>query len=224
MPKITKLHTWSLAPKEAIRLQQALRDRVTAEGEVEPLRWVVGVDVAYKRELHAAKAAVVVCRWPDMEVLEEHTAQESIRFPYVPGLLSFREAPVALKALSALSHPVDCLLVDGHGLAHPRRFGLASHLGLWLQKPTIGCAKSKLFGSLEAMPREGKGSSEPIIDEAGLTLGAAVTTRERCKPLYVSVGHKISLPRAVEVVLACCKATKHPEPLRLADRLSKFES
>lgn len=222
MLEINRLHAWSLPPKEAIRLQQALRDKVTAEGEVKPLRWVVGVDVAYMRELNAAKAAVVVCRWPDMEVVEELTAQETVHFPYVPGLLSFREAPAALKALSALSHPIDCLLVDGHGLAHPRRFGLACHLGLWLERPTIGCAKSKLYGSLEAMPKGEKGCTEPISDESGLTLGVAVTTRERCKPLYVSVGHKISLPRAVEVVLACCKATKHPEPLRLADRLSKF--
>ena len=157
-----------------------------------------------------------------MDVVEEQVVEEHVSFPYIPGLLSFREAPTVLKALSLLSHPIDCLLVDGQGLAHPRGFGLACHLGLWIDRPTIGCAKSRLYGNVLTLPGIEKGCSEPIIDAKSNIIGAAVTTRHRCRPLYVSVGHKVSLQRAIEIVLASCLGTKHPEPLRLADRLSKF--
>lgn len=220
MGKSRSLHEWRLSPKEAVELQERLRPKVIYRGAVRPLRWVAGVDVAYKDGGARARAAVVVCRWPEMEVLEERVAEEPVRFPYVPGLLSFREAPAALAALSKLSHPIDCLLVDGQGRAHPRRFGLACHLGLWIGRPTIGCAKSRLYGRVSS-PGPEKGSREPLLDADGEVLGAAVTTRDRCKPLYVSVGHRVSLEEAVEIVLACCRRTKHPEPLRLADRLSK---
>ncbi len=221
MGKKRSLHEWPLEPKEAVTLQKRLRADVVTRGAVRPLRWVTGVDVAYKDG--KARAAAVVCRWPGMEVLEERVAEAPVRFPYVPGLLSFREAPVALEALSNLTHPIDCLLVDGHGFAHPRRFGLACHLGLWIDRPAIGCAKSKLLGKVSSTPRPEKGAWEHLTYADGEEiLGAAVTTRERCKPIYVSVGHKVSLKRAVEIVLACCLRTKHPEPLRLADRLSKF--
>ncbi len=220
MGKKRPLHEWPLEPKEAVTLQKQLCADVVTRGAVRPLRWVIGVDVAYKDG--KARAAAVVCRWPSMEVLEEKVAEEPIRFPYVPGLLSFREAPIALAALSHLTRPIDCLLVDGHGFAHPRRFGLACHLGLWIGRPTIGCAKSKLLGKVSSTPESEKGAWEHLTYADGEEiLGAAVTTRERCKPLYVSVGHKVSLKRAVEIVLACCRRTKHPEPLRLADRLSK---
>jgi deoxyribonuclease V len=222
MDDFNQLHSWSLSPKEAVRLQEALRNRVVTRGAAKTIRWIVGVDVAYSRKKSTAKAAAVVCRLPNLDVVEERVALGKIEFPYIPGLLSFREAPIALEALSGLSHPIDCLLVDGHGLSHPRRFGLGCHLGLWVNRPTIGCAKSKLFGNVASPPGEQKGCSEPVKDELGHVIGAAVTTRDGCAPLYVSVGHKVSLERAVEIVLACCLATKHPEPLRIADRLSKF--
>lgn len=214
------LHEWWLSPKEAVELQKRLYTKVIARGAVRPRRWVAGVDVAYREGGARARAVVVLCRWPEMEVIEERVAEEQVRFPYVPGLLGFREAPAALAALSKLSRPIDCLLVDGQGQAHPRRFGLACHLGLWIDRPTIGCAKSRLHGRASS-PGPEKGSTSPLLDADGEVLGAAVTTRDHCKPLYVSVGHRVSLEAAVEVVLACCQCTKHPEPLRLADRLSK---
>lgn len=222
MHNFKKLHSWSLPPKEAILLQKHLSDRVIGREEAGRIRWIVGVDVAYSRQINTARAGLIVCSFPEMEVVEKRVTQRKVEFPYIPGLLSFREAPIALEALSKLSHPIDCLLVDGHGLSHPRRFGLACHLGLWVNRPTIGCAKSKLYGNVALPSRDNKGSSEPVKDESGHVIGAAVTTRDGCAPLYVSVGHKISLKRAVEIVLACCLGRKHPEPLRLADRLSKF--
>ncbi|MFQ5893328.1 MAG: endonuclease V, partial [Nitrospinota bacterium] len=187
-----QLHAWALSPKEAVRLQQALRSQVITGGTVRPLRWLTGVDVAYTGGGGQARAAVVVCRWPGMDVIEERVVEKPVRFPYVPGLLSFREAPIALAALSGLTHPIDCLLVDGQGRAHPRRFGLACHLGLWIDRPTIGCAKSKLYGEVPSPPGVEKGAWEPVRDVDGEVVGAAVTTRDRCKPLYVSVGHRVS--------------------------------
>jgi deoxyribonuclease V len=222
MLKFNQLHSWNLAPKEAVRLQNMLENKVIQRGQVKNLRWLAGVDVAYKRGDNKAKAAAVVYSWPELEVIEERVVKGKADFPYIPGLFSFREAPPVLEALSRLSHPFDCLLVDGHGLAHPRRFGLACHLGLWVNLPTIGCAKSKLYGTADSPPELKKGSFEPMKDGDGLTIGAVLTTRDRCAPLYVSVGHKVSLERAVEIVIGCCRATKHPEPLRHADRLSKF--
>lgn len=224
MTNFDQLHPWKLEPKEAVRLQNLLRDKVVPRGELRGLRWVAGVDVAYRRGENMARAAAVVCSWPEMEMVEERVINRRIDFPYVPGLLSFREAPPALEALSGLEHPFDCLLVDGQGLAHPRRFGLACHLGLWLDRPSIGCAKSRLYGALESPPGPMKGSFEALKDEEGSTVGLALTTRDRCAPLYVSIGHKVSLERAAEIVLGCCRGTKHPEPLRLADRLSKFST
>lgn len=222
MQGFNQLHSWSVSPSEAVLLQERLRSRVVTHGAGQTIRWIVGVDVAYRHRDKLGRAAAVVCRWPEMELVEERVAEEAARFPYVPGLLSFREAPVALKALAGLTHPIDCLLVDGQGLAHPRHFGLACHLGLWIDRPAIGCAKSKLYGEVSCPPGAEKGSWESVVDKDGKVIGAAVTTRDRCAPLYVSVGHKFSLEQAVEVVLGSCLRTKHPEPLRLADRLSKF--
>lgn len=216
------LHSWNLSPKEAIELQQKLRSQIVPHGLVESIRWIAGVDVAYDRRLGLARAAAVVCRWPDMKLVDSQKAEARVSFPYVPGLLSFREAPVALEALSGLSYSFDCLLVDGHGLAHPRRFGIACHLGLWSDSPTIGCAKSKLYGQLAQPPGPKRGSWSALTDSDGTLLGAALTTKDRCSPVFVSVGHKVDLERAIEIVLACCLLTKHPEPLRLAHKLSAF--
>lgn len=223
MKGFRKLHSWRLTPKEAVNLQGQLRDKVSMRGTARTIRWIVGVDVAYQRKGGGARVGAVVCQWPDLTVEEEKVLEGTIDFPYIPGLLSFREAPIALKALSSLSYPIDCLIVDGHGLAHPRGFGLASHLGFLLDKPTIGCAKSRLWGEVSRLPGAKKGSWKPLKDPENVVIGAAVTTKDQCKPLYVSIGHRVSLKWAIEIVLTCCRETKHPEPLKLSDRLSKFK-
>lgn len=208
------LHSWQVSPKDAVSIQRRLADRVRFCSLPTRLHTVAGLDCAFSRDGSTIGAVIVVLSYPALEVLEEVWAQDKVRFPYVPGLLSFREAPVCLKAAEKLACRPDVFLVDGHGIAHPRRLGLASHLGLCLDVPTIGCAKSRLCGTYEEPKRE-KGSWTPLWD-AGQIVGAVVRTRTAVKPVFVSVGHRAVLEEAVEFVLACCKRYRLPEPTRLA--------
>jgi deoxyribonuclease V len=179
------------------------------------VRIVAGVDASYK---DVARAAVVALSFPALEVLETAVAVRAIPFPYVPGLLSFREAPAVLDALAKLRARPDVLIFDGQGLAHPRRLGLASHLGVYLDLPSVGCAKSRLVGRYEE-PGPATGDRAPLVDR-GEVVGVALRTKPRTKPLFVSVGHKIDLETAVALVLACLRGYRLPEPTRLADRLA----
>jgi len=209
---------WELTPAAAAALQRELAGRVRQE----ELAWsaggglVAGADAAFSTDGQWCLAAVVVLRYPKMELVCGTEAAERVTFPYVPGLLSFREAPAVLAAYGKLAVRPDVLLVDGQGLAHPRRFGLACHLGVELDVPTIGCAKSLLVGEHRAVgSRRGRRCR---LWDAGEVVGMAVRTREGVKCIYVSVGHRVRLEEAARVVLRCCKGYRLPEPTRLAHR------
>jgi deoxyribonuclease V len=204
----------SLTPREARELQERLRDRVVKKGVVRA-RTVAGVDVSEREG--TARAAIVVMR--EGETVEEATHEEPVAFPYVPGLLSFRELPPLLAAWRRLKSRPDVVLVDGQGYAHPRRFGLACHLGVLLRIPTIGCAKSVLLGTFDP-PARPRGSWSAIKD-GGETIGAALRTQTGVQPLYISIGHRISLRGALRIVLDHAPRYRLPEPQRRADRLSK---
>jgi deoxyribonuclease V len=221
------LHDWNLSYAEARRVQVELAGRVEfvpLEGEP---KLIAGLDCAFSKDGKRTFAAAVVLRLIglrshpteqperfEFELVETVTAQQETRFPYIPGLLSFREAPVCLEAVAKLGCEPDLFMVDGQGVAHPRRLGLASHLGLFLDKPTIGCAKSRLIGKYEE-PGGERGAYSPLWD-GGETIGAVVRTRRRVKPIFVSVGHKCTLDDAIRITLACATRYRIPEPTRLA--------
>ena len=219
---VLDLHPWAVSTEEARDLQRELRGRISQQDGIgfEQIRTVAGADVAYERTGAAsvAHAAVLRFSFPDLELLETRIARREVTFPYVPGLLSFREAPALLVAFRQLEGRPDVVLFDAHGYAHPRRMGAASHFGLFLDTPSIGCAKSKLVGSyVEPGPTLGDGSPLRDGDEQ---IGTVLRTRPGGRPLFVSVGHRISLELAVRVVLACCRGrSTMPEPTRQADRL-----
>ncbi len=205
-------HPWDLSPAEAIALQRELRGRVMLDDAPGPWHWVGGIDVGVKGGV--ARAAVVVMTLADLRPVEQRVVERPVTFPYIPGLLSFREAPAILEALSLLEHCPDVLLVDGQGYAHPRRLGIASHLGLWLNRPTVGCGKTLLCGTF-AEPGPDRGDLAWLYD-SGEIIGAALRTRRRVKPVFVSVGHKMRLTSAIDLVLRCGAGYRLPEPLRLA--------
>jgi deoxyribonuclease V len=212
------LHSWDVTPVEAIRLQEHLRGRVVTRDESpRELRTVAGMDVSYDRRSPWIFAAVVVLSLPTFEVVDQADVRTRATFPYVPGLLSFRESPAGLAAWERLRTRPDCLLCDGHGLAHPRRFGFACHFGLLVGLPTIGCAKSVLVGEYQR-PGRARGSTSDLTHE-GEVIGAALRTREATSPIFVSVGHRVSLSSAVAAVLACCPRYRIPEPIRHAHGL-----
>jgi len=213
--KIRSLHPWRLTPKEAVALQRRLVDRVITDNRLGPVRFVAGTDIAISKNLPYGYAGVVVMSFPDLEIIETVSAAATLTFPYIPGLLAFRELPLLLKAFARLKRAPDLILVDGQGLAHPRRFGIACHLGLLLDTPTIGCAKSRLFGRHKAPPQR-KGGLANLYDPAGQVIGAAVRTKDRTNPIYVSIGHKIDLPTAIRYTLACSWGYRVPEPTRQA--------
>lgn len=219
---MTDLHDWALSPRDAIDLQRRLADRVICEDRLGPVRRVAGVDVAYDRRGRSgvARAAVVVLSLPGLATVEQAAVTMPVDFPYVPGLLTFREAPAAIAALARLEHRPDVLLCDGQGLAHPRRLGFASHLGLFLDLPAVGVAKSILVGT-HAEPGPEKGDCAPLVDK-GEVIGAALRTRAGVRPIFVSIGHRVSLETAIRLVLRCTTRFRLPETTRLADRLSKL--
>ncbi len=214
------LHPWTLNPEEAIDLQVRLRQRLVLSWDGRPVNSIGGVDVGFAGE--QARAVIVVLHYPDLTLLASAAAVRSVDFPYIPGLLTFREGPVILAAWEKLTLKPDLLMFDGQGIAHPRGFGLAAHLGLWLNIPAIGVAKSRLcgvHGQVGLLP----GDQSLLNDEKDRVriLGAVVRTRQNSKPLYVSPGHLIDLENAVSFVRACCRGYRLPEPIRLADQFSK---
>ncbi len=211
-------HRWSLTPRQAIAVQTKLASAVRQSKPDRPIRLVVGADMAISRDGRRCIAAVVLWDMRTQTVVEEHVAVRTLSFPYVPGLLSFREAPVVLAALRKLRQTPDVLMCDGHGLAHPRRFGIACHVGVITGLPTIGCAKNRLVGEHEA-PAEQRGAKTRLIHQ-GQTIGIVLRTRTRVKPVFVSVGHRIDLRSAKRIVLQCALRYRLPEPTRLADRLA----
>jgi len=212
--KALSLHPWQVAPDEAQRIQRELAGLVSTRHELGDVRRVAGADISLDRVRNLARAAVVILSYPGMELLEKRMVERDLSFPYIPGLLSFREAPAILEAFEKVREAPDLLLVDGHGLAHPRRFGIACHLGLLLDLPAIGCAKSRLVGE-HGPVAEFPGSQAEVMDR-GQVVGVAVRTRVGSKPLYVSIGHRVDLDGAVRWVLNCVRDYRLPEPARLA--------
>jgi deoxyribonuclease V len=214
------LHPWDLPPAEARAIQRALAAQVEAEDRLGVITRVAGADVGFPRrdDQPMARAAAVLLSYPALAPLGESLIEEPVRYPYVPGLLSFRETPAVVAALQGLPAPPDLLLVDGHGRAHPRRLGIACHLGLVLDLPTIGCAKSRLVGRYAEPPDE-PGAWTPLVDHDEV-IGAVLRTRPGVKPIFVSVGHRVSLETAIRLVLACGRGVRLPEPTRRADALA----
>ncbi len=211
-------HPWNLTPAEAMALQDRLRLEVVQEDRIGALRMVAGIDLGFEQGGRVARAAVAVLAYPSLELRSRRLARLPVTFPYIPGLLSFREAPVVLEALEALEELPDLILYDGHGMAHPRRFGIACHIGLLTDIPTVGVAKRRLIGHHEAVEDRG-GARQPLIDEGDI-IGAVVRTQAHAAPVYVSVGHKVNLDTAVETVLRCTRHHRLPEPTRWAHRLA----
>ncbi len=208
------LHGWQASVPQAFDIQRELAARVSRTSEINEPRLIAGVDISVSRAQSMATGAVVVINYPALELVEMKTVNGKLDFPYIPGLLSFRESPLALAAFEKLVATPDLILVDGQGLAHPRRLGLASHLGLLLDTPTIGCAKSRLCGSYEE-PDVAPGSCTDLVDSSEV-IGAVLRTKTAISPLYISIGHKVDLEAAIRWVLACCRGYRIPEPLRLA--------
>ena len=210
--KYRALHSWDVKPEEARQLQNGLRTQVIQTDRFGTINTVAGVDIGLKRD--TAIASVVVLSFPELQVVDSVVTESPVRFPYIPGLLSFREIPPLLTAFAELQTEPDLIIVDGQGIAHPRRFGLASHLGLILDKPTIGCAKSRLWGRCEE-PGSEQGAYTYLTDKEEV-IGAAVRTRANVRVVYVSIGHRISLDAARVWVLACCRGYRLPETTRYA--------
>lgn len=211
---------WPRTPEEAIAQQQLLARQVVAGGGPIQVRRVAGIDVSVREG--QARAAVAVLQHPELTVEMWSVATASVTFPYIPGLLAYRELPVVLKALECLHTEPDVFICDAQGIAHPRRLGLASHLGVLLDRPTIGCAKSRLFGTPAGTLPERRGSHVPLLAPDGQVIGAMVRTRTGVQPVYVSVGHRVDLDWAIQFILSCCKGTRLPEPIRQAHRLAAF--
>jgi len=207
-------HGWKADISRVKDLQRQLAKQVISRGEIKAPRYIVGVDMAAGRADTGARAAAVVLSYPELKIAEVETVTGRLEMPYIPGLLSFRELPLILAACHKLSDRPDLIMVDGQGVAHPRRLGLASHLGIILDIPTIGCAKSRLCGSC-SLPAEEEGSHTQLTDKDGI-IGAVLRTKSGVKPLYISTGHKISLDSAIYWVMQCCRGYRLPQPTRLA--------
>lgn len=220
--KIKLVHPWPRDRKEAEELQIRLSSLVVEEDRLGPVRQVAGVDTGFVRppgQTERGRAAVALLSYPALKLIGHSVAELSVSFPYIPGLLAFREAPVALVAFEKLETEPDLVMVDGQGRAHPRRFGIACHIGVALDLPTIGCAKSRLTGTPQGEVGPRMGDWVPLIDR-GEVVGAALRTKERASPVYVSVGHRISLRTAIDYVLRCCRGYRLPEPIRWAHNLA----
>jgi deoxyribonuclease V len=210
-------HRWKISPKQAVAVQRRLADRVVTAGRVASVRLLAGADLAFTADGRFCIAGVVVWDVASQTVVEQHTATRPVTFPYVPGLLSFREAPTLLGGLRRLRCEPDAFMFDGQGFAHPRRMGLACHLGVLLDRPSLGCGKSRLIGAFEE-PGAERGAWSPLTHD-GECIGAVVRTREGTKPIFVSVGHRMALEEAIRITMLCCTKYRIPEPTRQADQL-----
>lgn len=213
-------HRWDLTPSEAIALQKELAPQIDTSTPLplDDLQLVGGIDVSVKENV--SQAAIVVLTYPALEVIEQVNASIPTPFPYIPGLLSFREGAVIIDALRQLKHAPDVFIVDGQGIAHPRHIGIASHIGLWIDVPTVGCGKTRLTGTHEPVPPE-KGAWSPLMHH-GEVIGAALRTRDNVAPVYISVGHRATLDTARELVMRCVTRYRLPEPIRAAHNAAKI--
>ncbi len=216
--KIHQRHAWPDTAEEAIAIQQELSKEVITSDQLESVQYVAGVDMGFEESGSISRAAVAVLSFPDLQLQEQAIAFRPTSFPYIPGFLSFREIPAVLDALEKVSITPDLILCDGQGIAHPRRFGIASHLGVLIDLPTIGVAKSLLVGKHDELPVE-KGAWQPLRYRRE-TIGAVLRTRTGVKPVYVSSGHRVSLETAIDYVMRCTTKYRLPETTRIADKLA----
>jgi deoxyribonuclease V len=214
------VHSWEVSLQEAKAIQLRLREKVIIKPLKKRIRTIAGLDVAFEKGMQCCYAAAVVFSFPDLERLEELYVVEKMTFPYVPGFLTFREGPAIVKALSRLIIQPDLLMFDGQGIAHPKRFGIASHMGVLYGIPTIGCAKSRLCGIYNP-PERRKGSDSYLLSKDSEKLGVVLRTRDDVRPLFVSPGHLIDIQGTRDIVLACAVKYRLPEPTRIADKLSR---
>ena len=220
--KTRSLHPWKVTPQQALQIQNKLAGRIEQKNRLQDAQWVAGADISLTRNSTDAFAGIVVLNARTLEIADEYFIKGKIEFPYIPGLLSFREAPLLLKLFKKVSPAPQLVFFDGQGIAHPRRLGLASHMGLLLDCPTIGCAKSRLTGNYKE-PGLKKGSRSRLQDDDNQTIGAVVRTRDNCKPVFISVGHQIDLGTAIRWTLKCTSRYRIPEPTRLAHiRVNEF--
>lgn len=216
--QIRQLHSWQLSVEDAIAIQQQLKDKVVTEDKLGAVNYVAGVDMGFAAAGTISRAAIAVLSFPDLQLVETAIALRPTTFPYIPGLLSFREIPAVIDALETISTVPDLIICDGQGIAHPRRFGIACHLGVLTDIPTIGAAKSLLIGKHEQLDAS-RGSWQPL-KHRNQTIGAVLRSRTATKPLYISSGHRVSLPTAVDYVLRCTPKYRLPETTRIADKLA----
>lgn len=210
-------HNWQVTPKKAIAIQKKIALAVRQTKPPKPFRYIAGVDAAFSKDGVYCLAGVVLWDMETAQVIECQTATAVLRFPYIPGLLSFREAPAIIAALRKLRNRPDALVCDGQGLAHPRGCGIATHIGILVDLPTIGCAKSRLFGKYQ-MPSVERGATSALMHK-DKQVGTVLRTKNKVNPVFVSVGHRIDLATAEELILACARRYRLPEPTRLADQL-----
>jgi deoxyribonuclease V len=213
------LHSWNVSVEEAIQIQEALKDRIILKKTFSKVRTLGGGDVAYSKNENRLFGAIVVLSFPDMEVLNMATADGKIPFPYIHNLLSFREGPILIKTFQRLKIKADVMIYDGQGIAHPRGIGLASHMGLWFDLPSIGCAKTPLLDEFIS-PGPSRGSFEWIRKKRE-KVGVVLRTKEKVKPLFVSPGHRIDLLTCIQLLLESCRGFRIPEPLRKAHQASR---
>ena len=218
--QILRSHDWNLTAEDAIALQQSLRSQITTTDRFGEVQKVAGIDVAFEDGGEITRSAIAVLSFPELQVLEQTIARRPTAFPYIPGLLSFREVPAVLDALENLKITPDLLLCDGMGIAHPRRFGIACHIGWLTDMPAIGVGKSRLVGKHPEVPNQ-KAAWVPLRDKSE-TIGAVLRTRVGTQPLYISPGHRISLETAIAYVMSCTTKYRLPETTRYADKLSKL--
>ena len=217
---VKKFRNWNLTPQEAMRIQTEMRESLILRWDERPVKTIGGVDVSIKED--STRCAIVVLRYPELTLLEAARADMPLVFPYIPGLLAFREGPAVLAAWSQLQNKPDLLMFDGQGIAHPRGIGIASHMGLWLERPTIGVAKSRLYGlHSEVGPK--RGDRADLLDKNTNVIGTVLRTRERTNVLYISPGHLMDVAHATQFVLNCLTTYRLPEPTRWAHKVAGGE-
>jgi deoxyribonuclease V len=214
--KYRNLHPWKVSPKEAVQIQRELRSSLLIENDFSDVHLIAGADIALDKRTSKGYAGVIIYTFPELDEVERRHAMVDLTFPYIPGLLGFREAPALLKAFAAVRHVPDIVIFDGQGIAHPRRMGIATHMGIVLDKPSIGCAKSRLIGTFEE-PGPRAGHHTPLSD-AGEVIGAVLRTRDNVKPVFISPGYKVDVATSVEIMMQCADGFRIPKPTREADR------
>ncbi|CUS96514.1 endonuclease V [Candidatus Kryptobacter tengchongensis] len=211
------LHSWDVSPEEAIKIQNEMRNLVKIENLQSQIRYIAGADISFDKGSNTVYAGIVVLKFPELVEVDRSLLITEVNFPYIPGLLSFRESPALIKAWEKIKIIPDVVIIDGQGIAHPRRFGIASHFGVLIDKPTIGCAKSLLVGKYKE-PDEKAGSYSYLYD-SGEIIGVALRTRDNVQPVFVSIGHKITLDESIEIIMQSIRGYRIPEPTRQAHML-----